>query len=128
MSGNWDHIRSAVLVLVGPGAVKQRLITAYLEHLRVVDESALPDEVCVEFAALQSAFNCTKPAGGLSAAEAAVRKMSEQDAALHAGRIVAMFAALAASERAASEISALPRLRVVGDDDDDDLPTFLSRA
>lgn len=126
MSGNWDHIRSAVLVLVGPGAVKQRLITAYLEHLRVVDENALPDEVCVEFAALQSAFNCTKPAGGLSAAEAAVRKMSEQDAALHAGRIVAMFAALAASERAASEISALPRLRVVGDDED--LPTFLSRA
>jgi hypothetical protein len=126
MSGNWDHIRSAVLVLVGPGAVKQRLITAYLEHLRAVDGNALPEEVRVEFAALQSAFNCVKPAGGLSGAEVAVRKMSDQDAAHHAGRIVTMFVALAGGERAASEISSLPRLRVVGDDED--LPTFLSRA
>lgn len=126
MSGNWDHIRGAVLVLVGPGAVKQRLITAYLEHLRAIDANALPHEVRDEFAALQSAFNGVKPAGGLSAAEVAVRKMSELDAALHAGRIVAMFVAMADGGLAASEISAPPRLRVVGDEED--LPTFLSRA
>ena len=127
MSGNREHIRRAVLVLVGPGAIKQRLITAYLDHLRGVDEDALPDAVCVEYAALQSAFSCVKSAGGLCAAEVAVRKMSDQDAAAHAGRIVAMFIALSGGETGSAEAAAAPRLRVVGDDDDE-LPAFLSRA
>jgi hypothetical protein len=126
MSGNWEHIRRAVLVLVGPGAVKQRLITAYLEHLRAVDEGALPDAACIEFSALQSAFTCVKPAGGLCAAEVAVRKMSEQDAAAHAERIVALFLAVAGSEHETADVATPPRLRVVGDEED--LPAFLSRA
>ena len=126
MSGNWEQIRRAVLVLVGPGAVKQRLITAYLEHLRSVDETALPDDVCLEFSALQSAFSCVKAAGGLSAAEVAVRKMSEQDAAAHAARIVAIFVAMAGGEHAESALRTPPHLRVVGDEEE--LPAFLSRA
>jgi hypothetical protein len=67
-----------------------------------------------------------KPAGGLCAAEVAVRKMSEQDAAAHAGRIVAMFVSMAGGEYAALEMPAPPHLRVVGDEED--LPAFLSRA
>jgi hypothetical protein len=126
MSGNWEHIRRAVLVLVGPGAVKQRLITAYLDHLRGVDEHALPDAVCLEYAVLRSAFSCVKPAGGLCAAEVAVRKMSDQDAAAHAERIVALFVALSGGEIGWAEAAAPPRLRVVGDEDE--LPAFLSRA
>jgi hypothetical protein len=127
MSGNSEHLRRAVLVLVGPGAVKQRLITAYLEHLRVVDEDALPDAAGIEFSTLQSAFNCVRPAGGLCAAEVAVRKMSEQDAAAHAERIVALFQALSgARHETMTEAAAPPRLRVVGDEED--LPAFLSRA
>jgi hypothetical protein len=126
MSGNWEHIRRAVLVLVGPGAVKQRLITAYLDHLRTIDEDALPDAARIEFSLLSSAFCCVKPAGGLCAAEVAVRKMSEQDAAAHAERIVALFQTLSGAGREAGDALASPRLRVVGDEDS--LPAFLSRA
>lgn len=126
MSGNWEHIRRAVLVLVGPGAVKQRLITAYLAHLRAMDEDALPDAARAEFSLLSSAFSCVKPAGGLCAAEVAVRKMSEQEAAAHAERIVALFQTLSGAAHEASEASGPPRLRVVGDEED--LPAFLSRA
>ena len=126
MSGNWENFHLAVRVLVGPGVVKQRLIVAYLEHLRRVESEVLPDEVCVEFAALQSALSCVKPAGGLCAAEVAVRKMSDQEATAHAERILSMFLALSGASSESPEVSVPPRLRVVGDDDD--LPAFLSRA
>ncbi len=126
MSGNLNSFHSAVRVLVGPGQVKQRLIVAYLEHLQGVESEILPDEVCVEFAALQSAFSCVRPAGGLCAAEVAVRKMSEQEASAHAERILSMFTMLSGANREAPESAALPRLRVVGDEDE--LPAFLSRA
>lgn len=127
MSGTHEHFRGAVRVLIGPGAVKQRLIAAYLEHLRGVASDDLPDGVCVDFAELQSALSCAKPAGGLTAAEVAVRKMSDQDAAAHAERILAMYLVLSGVQSGLSDVSTPPRLRVVGDDDDD-LPAFLSRA
>jgi hypothetical protein len=126
MSGNLQSFQRAVRVLVGPGAVKQRLIVAYLEHLQGVQAEDLPDEVCVEFAALQSAFCCVKPAGGLCAAEVAVRKMSEQEATAHAERILSMSTMLSRVIHGAPEAVTPPRLRVVGDDDE--LPAFLSRA
>jgi hypothetical protein len=126
MSGTHEHFRGAVRVLIGPGAVKQRLITAYLEHLRGVGGDELPPEVCLDFAELQSALECAKPAGGLTAAEVAVRKMSDQDAAAHAERILAMYLILAGVPQGQPDAATPPRLRVVGDDDD--LPAFLSRA
>ncbi len=126
MTGNWEQFHRAVRVLIGPGAVKQRLSGAYLEHLRGVESESLPDTVCVEFAALQSALSCVKPIGGLCAAEAAIRKMSDQEAATHAERILTMFLVLSEADGEAQEVSTAPRLRVVGDDDD--LPAFLSRA
>jgi hypothetical protein len=126
MSGNWEQFRRAVLVLVGPGAVKQRLIDAYQQHLRCVDEADLPESVCVDFAALVSALSCTKAVGGLCAAEVAVRKMSEQDAASCNASIMAMFITLSRSHFSESDTSTQTRLRVVGDDDE--LPAFLSRA
>ncbi|HEX7373761.1 MAG TPA: hypothetical protein VF277_02220 [Steroidobacteraceae bacterium] len=125
MSDTHEHFRGAVRVLIGAGAVKQRLIAAYLEHLRDVPDDDLPDAVCLDFAELRSALSCAKPAGGLTAAEVAVRKMSEQDAAAHAERILAMYLMLSGVEGTAA-VATPPRLRVVGDDDD--LPAFLSRA
>jgi hypothetical protein len=69
-------------------------------------------------------------AGGMTAPEASVRKMSEKDAAQHAAAILEMFAVLSAL----SEAESAPRLRIVASGDDvltDDLfevPAFLSRA
>jgi len=126
MSENWEHLRRAALVLVGAGAMKQRLIEAYRCHLLAVHVDELPSPLEAEFAELIATFNCAQAAGGLAVAEVAVRKMSEQDAARHAQNIVGMLMRLPAPESALAEPAAPPRLRVVGDDDE--VPAFLSRA
>lgn len=125
MTENWENFRGAVRVLVGPGAVKQRLASAYLDHLRGIDGDDLPGDVQVTFLELQSALACVRPAGGMHAAEAAIRKMSEQEAGAHAERVLAMLLAIVSDGDVAAQAAASPRLRVVGDDD---LPAFLSRA
>jgi hypothetical protein len=127
MSRNWEDFRLAVLVLVGPGTVKQRLIDAYQGHLRAVDGADLPESVGVDFAALVSDLNCGKAVGGLCAAEVAVRKLSELDAAAYSARIIGMFVTLSRTHFSEADLPAPPRLRVVGDDEDE-LPAFLSRA
>jgi len=127
MSRNWEDFRLAVQVLVGPGTVKQRLIDAYQGHLRSVDGADLPESIGVDFAALVSALSCVKAVGDLCAAEVAVRKLSEQDAAAYTQRIFGMFIALSRTHFSEPEQPAQPRLRVVGDDDYE-LPAFLSRA
>jgi hypothetical protein len=52
--------------------------------------------------------------------------MSDQEAAAHAERILAMYLVLSGATAGLPDVAAPPRLRVVGDDDD--LPAFLSRA
>ena len=94
----------------------------------------VPDTIVADFAALHSALHNAHAAGGLSAAEVAVRKMSDKDAADHATSILDMYASL--SELRERERLQAPRLRVVGerladgddDDDNDGVPAFLSRA
>ena len=128
MYGNWEYFRHAVLVLVGPGSIKQRLIDAYLGHLSAVRPSDLPEPAGTQFAVLVSALKCAQAAGGLSCPEVAVRKMSELDAERHAHCILDCFVALSAQHVSETEVTALPRLRVVADIDDEDVPAFLSRA
>ena len=45
MSNNWEHFCEAVVVLAGPGSVKQRLSDAYTQHLSLVESAELPREV-----------------------------------------------------------------------------------
>lgn len=123
---NGEHFRRAALVLVGAGAIKQRLIDAYREHLLEIDAASLPESVAPDFAALMGAFQSASAAGGLGVAEVAVRKMSEQDAARHAQCVLEMSFATAEAESAFAEAVAPPRLRVVGDAEE--IPAFLSRA
>lgn len=65
--------------------------------------------------------------GGLSAAEVAVRKMSEQEAGRHAVEVLEMLVAMSGGE-SRDAAAAQRQLRVVGGEDDDDLPAFLNRA
>ena len=123
MMETWEYFRGAVSMLVGPGPVKQRLIEAYRQHLASLRENEVPESIAAEFASLNSVLHGAHAAGGLSAPEVAVRKMSEKDAAGHAASILEMFVTLAdLRERE----PATRRLRVVGDDDE--VPAFLSRA
>lgn len=130
MAAHWDEFHAALQVLVGAGAVKQRLVDAYRRHLASLHEQDLPDAVRDRFATLHAAMHEAPATGGMTAPEASVRKMSEKDAAEHAAAILEIFTVLSAL----NEIETTPRLRIVASGDDaltDDLfevPAFLSRA
>jgi hypothetical protein len=126
MAALWDVLHEAVLVLVGAGPVKQRLIDAYRDHLAAVREQDAPEPLRASLAALRAAMHAAPATGGMTAPEVSVRKMSEQDAAAHATSILEMFALLSVM----TEQDATPRLRIVGGEDHvaGDLPAFLSRA
>lgn len=126
MAALWDVFHAAVRVLVGAGPVKQRLIEAYRDHLAAVREHDAPEPLRAGLVALRAAMHSAPATGGMTAPEVSVRKMSEQDAAAHAARILEMFAVLSAL----TEQDAAPRLRIVGGEDHvaGDVPSFLSRA
>lgn len=128
MAAHWDEFHAAMQLLVGTGQVKPRLIDAYRRHLAPLRESDLPESIREPFSRLKAAMHEVHAAGGMSAPEASVRKMSEKDAADHAAGILEMFAALSVL----GENESAPRLRIVGNDGDapelHDVPAFLSRA
>jgi hypothetical protein len=126
MAALWDLWHEAALVLVGAGPVKQRLIEAYRDHLATLREQDAPEPVRAGLATLRAAMHSAPATGGMTAPEASVRKMSEQDAAAHARSILEMFAVLSVM----TEQDAAPRLRIVGGEDHvaGDVPAFLSRA
>jgi hypothetical protein len=96
-----DRFTEAVLTLVGDGAVKQRLLRAFTEHLGDLDESDLPVGVRREFSDLREALNRINPVGTETRVRASVKKMSASEAVRHAGTIVRICTALLSqSERA----------------------------
>ena len=126
MAALWDVLHGAVLVLVGAGPVKQRLIEACRDHLAPVREQDAPEPLRASLVALQAAMHAAPATGGMTAPEVSVRKMSEQEAAAHATTVLEMFAVLSVT----TEQDAAPRLRIVGGEDHvaGDVPAFLSRA
>ena len=131
MTAHSDDFHAALQVLVGTGAVKQRLVDAYRRYLASLQEQDLPEAVRDRFARLRTAMHEAPAAGGMTAAEASARKMSEKDAAEHTAAILEMFAVLSALD----ESESAPRLRIVANGDDDaltddlfEVPAFLSRA
>lgn len=128
MSSNWEHLRRAAAILVGPGPVKQRLADAYLRHLREIDARALPPEVLPRFEEFAAAMHSAQATGGLNAVEVAVRKMSEQEAGRHTAEVLEMLVAMSGGE-GRDAAAAQRQLRLVGGEDgEDELPPFLNRA
>lgn len=130
MSSNWEHLRRAAAVLVGPGPVKQRLADAYRRHLREIDARALPAEVLPRFEEFSAAMHSASATGGLNAVEVAVRKMSEHEAGSHAVEVLEMLVAMSGGE-GRDAAAAQRQLRLVGGEDDggdDELAAFLNRA
>lgn len=121
MQSNWDRFHEAVIVLVGSGPVKQRLVEAYQSHLQQVHPDDLPREVRGSFATVATALHSVPRTGGLDSISASVRKMSELEAARHAQAIVTVFAGLQEPQPLARTL----QLRAVPDDD---IPAFLNRA
>ena len=130
MTAHSDDFHAALQVLVGTGAVKQRLVDAYRRHLASLHEQDLPEAVRDRFIQLRKAMHEAAAAGGMTAPEASARKMSEKDAAEHATAILEMFTVLSAL----NDSESAPRLRIVANIDDTltedlfEVPAFLSRA
>ena len=130
MTAHSDDFHAALQVLVGTGAVKQRLVDAYRRHLASLHEQDRPEAVRDRFIRLRTAMHEAAAAGGMTAHEASARKMSEKDAAEHATAILEMFTVLSAL----NDSESAPRLRIVASIDDTltedlfEVPAFLSRA
>ena len=95
MTTTWDLFHGAVLALVGAGPIKQRLASAYRQHLFEIDEDSLPRELRNDFAWLTAQVTSGRAMGELGIVEATVRKMSDPEASRCAERIVEMFSVLA---------------------------------
>lgn len=79
MSNHVDQFMTAVSVMAGNGHVKQRLIKAYDEHLRSLDENDLPISARKQFAELRRLMESVAPLNGEGPIRATVRKMSVHD-------------------------------------------------
>ena len=80
MSYHVDNFFTAVLVLVGHGHIKQRLISAYDDNLDSIEEDELPVAVRRSFADLKHLMHRVRPSNGEGPIRASVRKMSVDDA------------------------------------------------
>ena len=99
--------------------MKQRLCDACLRHLQGLEPNELPRDLAVSYRELMTMLRSAPAIGGMGPVEATVRKMSDQDAAACAARILDLYVALSGAlpVLAVRELPGSPRqLRLVGDD------------
>ncbi len=89
-----DRFFSAVRTLGGDGPMKQRLVSAYQEHLEDLRDEQIPDAIRQKFESLRQAMTAVGPANGESAVHASVRKMSAVDAQRYSTSILLMLSEL----------------------------------
>jgi hypothetical protein len=95
MTDHVDRFHAALLVLVGHGHIKQRLIKAFDENLVDIQEDELPIAMKQPFADLRHEMFRVSPLNGEGAICASVRKMSLDQASDCAGRIVELYGQIA---------------------------------
>jgi len=113
---NHSHLRAAVLQLIGAGPIKQRLCEASLRHLSDIDPGRLPREVAEHFQELMDSLSTVPAAGGLGRIGATVRKMSDQEAAACAVRVLDLYLALSTNGQREPATNPQRQLRLVGDE------------
>ncbi|MFO0335534.1 MAG: hypothetical protein ACK53C_11015 [Pseudomonadota bacterium] len=84
----WSRLHAATLELVKSAPLKQRLASAFQNHLKGLEIQDLPPELRAEFAALAADLETVLPLPGETAVQATVRKMSAEQADRCAMRIV----------------------------------------
>ena len=122
MTDHVDRFHAALIVLVGHGHIKQRLIRAYEENLTEIHEDELPVAMRQSFADLRVDMNRVLPLNGEGPICASVRKMSLNEASECAGRIVTLFGEI--SVRRDDVQTSLP----LPDGDETRVPPFLVKS
>lgn len=118
-----DCLFAAVSVLAGHGHIKQRLISAYEEHVDRIREQDLPVVAREPFAELRDKMHRVAPLNGEGPICASVRKMSVEEASACAVSIVELYHEVARLE---TEARALPP--VIDADVGEPVPPFLVKA
>jgi hypothetical protein len=89
-----QRFAEAVQALISDGPIKQRLASAYAQHLADLSDAELPAALRRDFGELQAAMSRLAPAGNESRVRANVQKMSPEEAAGHATTIVKLYVEL----------------------------------
>lgn len=121
MSPLTTHFHEAVLALAGHAPVKQRLISAYSEHLSGIHDEDMPRRLLGRYTELRRRLHSVRPLNGEGPVRASVRKMSGPEAAECARTIVNLYGELLRREAADSA----DRLHLVGTTDPEEVPGFL---
>ena len=95
MTDHVDRFHAALMVLVGHGHIKQRLIKAFDENLVDIQEDELPIAMKQPFADLRHEMVRVSPLNGEGAICASVRQMALDQASDCAGRIVELYGEIA---------------------------------
>ena len=80
MSNHVDRFYAAVSVVASHGNIKQRIISAFDDHLADIDDANLPSAVRKKFIELRNMVTGVKPLNGEGHIRATVRKMSVVEA------------------------------------------------
>jgi len=108
-----DRLEAAVLLLAGDGTLKDRLASAFREHLDDIDELELPGEVQAEYAQMSRTMHLARALPGDNVVRASVRKLSNEEALRFSALIVHMHAlrmkSLIAGTKLPARIGATPR-------------------
>jgi hypothetical protein len=94
MSQLTERFAEAVRTLVCDGAVKLRLMRAFTDHLKDLDQSDFPAALRRKFSELQAALTRVDPIGNEDRVRASVQKMSAVEAGDYANAIVQLYAEL----------------------------------
>jgi len=86
-----DQLEAAVIALASHGALKDRLATAYSNHLGDIDAQELPLEVQQDFTELSKAMHAARALPGDDVVRASVRKFSNEEAQRSAALIVRIY-------------------------------------
>lgn len=89
-----DRFFAAVRALTADVPAKQRLITAYVDHLETLHPEDIPESIRPRFESLRKAMNSVPPTERETAVQVSVRKMSPADAGRYTLSILVMFAEL----------------------------------
>jgi hypothetical protein len=104
MSQLIERFEFAVEILIGQGTVKHRLSSAYARYLEDLQGLELPMTADGAFKDLHAALHRVPPMGTETSVNASVRKMSGDEAAVHAGTIVRLYAELLSHSRRAEPL------------------------
>ena len=96
MSTVMEQMQLAALALACAGPIKDRLASAYRDHLAAIESADLPRDLADDLIAVRRAMVRERPlCRSEDAVQATVRKMSNDEASRHAAAVVKIFAGVA---------------------------------